>query len=80
MAKVEFPFRVKYGGHFYAPHACFEAKDSDVDKLTALGAKVPVQKQEAHESVSSPKPPGKPAGRPTKSSKPYKIPSPTKKG
>lgn len=80
MAKVAFPFRVKYEGRFYAPHEVFEAKDEDASKLTDLGAKVSAQKQEAPESASSPKPPWKPAGRGARSSKPYKIPSPTKKG
>lgn len=80
MAKAEFPFRVKYEGRFYAPHEVFEAKDEDAGKLTALGAKVLAQKQEKPESASKPNPESKPVGRPAKSSRPYKIPSPEKKG
>lgn len=80
MAVLSFPFAVKYKGRWYAPSDSISADDSDLDKLVALGAKVLTQKQEAPETASSPKPPGKPAGRGTRSSKPYKIPSPTKKG
>jgi hypothetical protein len=80
MAVLSFPFAAKYKGRWYAPSASFTADDSDVDKLTAIGAKVLSQKQEAPESISTAKPPWKPAGRGARSSKPYKIPSPTKKG
>ena len=76
MAKVVFPFRVKYEGHFYAPLDTFEAKDEDVSKLTALGAKVSEMSPNASESTSEKKPS---KSTQTKATKPYKIPAATKK-
>lgn len=51
MAKVVFPFRVKYEGHFYAPRKAFEVAESEVDKLAAIGAKVVARSTQTLEKV-----------------------------
>jgi hypothetical protein len=76
MAKVCFPFRVKHGGRFYAPREPFEVSESEVDKLVKLGAKV-VQK-DSQPTKTEPK--EEPAAKRATKKKPYKIPTPEKKG
>jgi hypothetical protein len=77
MAKVCFPFRVKHKGRFYASCEPFEVSETEVDKLVKLGAKV-VQKdsqptESARKETST-------ATKHTAKKKPYKIPTPEKKG
>jgi alkanesulfonate monooxygenase SsuD/methylene tetrahydromethanopterin reductase-like flavin-dependent oxidoreductase (luciferase family) len=59
MAKVSFPFAVKYGGKFHTHHETLEVAEQEVDKLVALGAKVVGRSPETIKKVpnaDSPKP------------------------
>jgi len=74
MAICEFSHTVKYGGVFHAPHKPFEVDEKDIEELTALGAKVSCttpQDTETQPKSQNKKPAPK---------KPYKIPTPAKKG
>ena len=73
MVKVSFPFAVKHGGRFYAPHEALEVAEAEAGKLVAMGAKVLEKVPETLKKALEPKP--------TKSAteKPCKIPVPTKK-
>lgn len=73
MAKVSFPFAVKYGEHFYASHEVLDVAESEVDKLVAMGAKALPQGQKTTEKPFE----AKPAKLATK--KTYKVPAPAKK-
>lgn len=73
MAKISFPFAVKYGERFYASHEALEVAESEIDKLVAMGAKVLEKAPKDLGKALEPKP-TKVADK-----KPYKIPTPSKK-
>lgn len=54
MAKVSFPFAVKHGGRFHAPHEVLEVAEADVKKLVGLGAKVLESSPKPAQNASKP--------------------------
>ena len=60
MVKVSFPFAVKHGGRFHAPHEALEVTEAEAKKLIGLGAKVLETPLKALEKASEPKAPATP--------------------
>lgn len=69
MAKVSFPFSVKYGGKFHSPSEALEVAETEVDKLVALGAKVLGMRHKPSEKAQETSPPKSAVKVPSKKEK-----------